>query len=50
MESDKSEYKPSIICHRGYCSIFPENTLESLEVALTRSDLIEFDILLTKDR
>ncbi len=41
--------KPQVIAHRGYCSLFPENTMESIEAALYKSDLVEFDILLTKD-
>lgn len=42
-------YNPFIISHRGYSSILPENTLESIEAALYKSHLVEFDILLTKD-
>jgi glycerophosphoryl diester phosphodiesterase len=38
-----------VIAHRGYCSLFPENTLESIEAALYKSDLVEFDIMLTQD-
>ena len=41
--------KPFIIAHRGYCSLFPENTLASFESALYKCDLVEFDIMLTKD-
>lgn len=40
---------PQVIAHRGYSSLFPENTMESIEAALQKSDLVEFDILLTKD-
>ena len=32
--------KHLIIAHRGYCSIFPENTLPSFETALYNSDLV----------
>ena len=41
--------KPLIIAHRGYCSLFPENTLASIEAALYKCDLVEFDLQLTKD-
>lgn len=43
------EQSPLVIAHRGYCSLFPENTLESIEAALYKSDLVEFDIMLTQD-
>ena len=43
------EYNPLIIAHRGYSSLFPENTLEGLEAGLHKADYVEFDILLTKD-
>lgn len=45
----KTYQKPLIIAHRGYCSLFPENTIESIEAALFKCDLVEFDVLLTKD-
>lgn len=38
-----------VIAHRGLSSLFPENTKEAIVTALNFADLVEFDILLTKD-
>ena len=40
---------PKVISHRGFCQIFPENTLQAIEAGLYTSDLVEIDIQLTKD-
>ncbi len=40
---------PKIISHRGRSDMFPENTLESISLALITSDFAEFDVMLTKD-
>ncbi|RLJ70677.1 glycerophosphoryl diester phosphodiesterase [Hydrogenivirga caldilitoris] len=43
--------KPKIIAHRGYSSKFRENTWEAFEGAYqVRADMIELDLVLTKDR
>ncbi len=43
--------KPLIIAHRGYRAKYPENTLAAFEGAIkTGVDMIELDVLLTKDR
>jgi glycerophosphoryl diester phosphodiesterase len=47
--SSAKEYSPFVIAHRGHCSLFPENTLESIEAAVHRCHYVEFDILLTRD-
>lgn len=39
-----------VIAHRGCCSLFPENTMESIEASLYKCDLVEIDIQLTRDR
>ena len=37
--------------HRGYCAVFPENTMISYEAAMDLGvDAVEFDIRLTKDK
>ncbi len=38
-----------VICHRGRSDIYPENTMESILEGLETSDLVEFDVMLTKD-
>jgi glycerophosphoryl diester phosphodiesterase len=45
----KVPYNPLIIAHRGYSSLFPDNTMESIEAGLYKADYVEFDILTTKD-
>ena len=47
----KTAKKPLVIAHRGYRAKFPENTLVAFEAAISAgADMIELDVLLTKDR
>ncbi len=42
--------RPYVIAHRGYSSIFPENSLEAfLAAAYMGVDFVEMDIHITKD-
>ncbi|WP_419764217.1 MAG: glycerophosphodiester phosphodiesterase [Arcobacter sp.] len=47
---DRFEKDKLLIAHRGYSAKFPENTKIAFENALTYADIIEFDIILTKDK
>lgn len=41
----KANNRPLIIAHRGYASLFPENTLESFRAAIyAGADFFELDI------
>lgn len=43
--------KPFVIAHRGFSGLFPENTIRSVSEAISiGSDIIEFDVQLTKDK
>ena len=47
----KTTKRPLIIAHRGYRAKYPENTLVAFEAAIDAgADMIELDVLLTKDR
>jgi glycerophosphoryl diester phosphodiesterase len=47
----KTAKRPLIIAHRGYRAKYPENTLVAFEAAIDAgADMIELDVLLTKDR
>jgi len=47
----KTAKRPLIIAHRGYRAKYPENTLVAFEEAIEAgADMIELDVLLTKDR
>ncbi len=42
--------KPLVIAHRGFSGLYPENTVRSVsEAILIGSNIIEFDVQLTKD-
>lgn len=42
--------RPLVIAHRGYSSLFPENTLEAFRAAIyAGADFFELDIQVTKD-
>ena len=46
-----TERKIVVEGHRGYCAVFPENTMISFEAAMDLGvDAVEFDIRLTKDK
>ena len=43
--------KPTVIAHRGFSAIAPENTLPAFQNAIDAgADMIEFDIRLTRDQ
>jgi glycerophosphoryl diester phosphodiesterase len=47
----KTAKRPLIIAHRGYRAKYPENTLVAFQAAIDAgADMIELDVLLTKDR
>jgi len=55
MQKSLSELKiatrPLVIAHRGYRTKYPENTLAAFQAAIgAGADMIELDVLLTKDR
>lgn len=41
--------KQLLVAHRGYSSLYPENTMLAFEKALKKFDLVEFDVQFTKD-
>lgn len=46
----KADGRPIIIAHRGYASLFPENTLEAFRAAIyAGADFFELDVQITKD-
>jgi len=43
--------RPWVVAHRGYSGRYPENTTSAFEAAINaKSDMIELDVCLTKDR
>jgi glycerophosphoryl diester phosphodiesterase len=47
----KTAKRPLVIAHRGYRTKYPENTLVAFQAAIdVGADMIELDVLLTKDR
>ena len=49
-ETSAEKRLPAIIAHRGYSSVFPENTMAAFEGAMDIGvDYIELDVQLTKD-
>lgn len=50
MQGEYSGNLPEVVAHRGYSSVFPENTLVSFAGAMDiGADYIELDVQLTKD-
>ena len=48
--SEKKDVRMKILAHRGYSSIYPENTMLAFRKALEfGADGIEFDVQLTRD-
>ena len=48
--SEKKDVRMKILAHRGYSSIYPENTMLAFRKALEfGADGIEFDVQLTQD-
>lgn len=46
----KTDFQPQLIAHRGWSSVFPENSLPAFAAAISAgADEIEFDVRLTKD-
>ena len=51
VQGEYSSNMPEVVAHRGYSSVFPENTLASFAGAMDiGADYIELDVQLSKDR
>ena len=46
----KLRLKPVCIAHRGFSSLYPENTLLSLTKSIGQAEIVEFDVRASKDK